>query len=321
MNRHHSRRYALVTFLLYGLFSNSALPAADAGLGISPGVSLIEDAPLGIQYDLGTQGLDIQVSNRGDMDDLFEVVAVVPSRDQIASFEAGYEPFPDISWVHLHHETLNIPAHGTAHDSLVLDIPARPDLSNRHFVLFVEASPKPTAPISAILRVRARVLIETVANAHPGTLAQPGGTDLAPGRIEMVPHGDGLWSGEVEITNNANHPATYDLLTLRQAYGPGEEDRRTRFFGLKQKGLIDQDWVMPDTSSFVLPPGATRDLHLIAKPLRALETGEQVDEVLFLARRAVAELPLLQRRRLAGTDYDRSEIIRLRYSAAPLPTK
>jgi hypothetical protein len=133
----------------------------------------------------------------------------------------------------------------------------------------------------------------------------------------MVPHGDGGWSGELEITNHADHAATYDLLTLRQGYGAGEEDRRERFFGARQTGLMDQDWAVPDTASFTLAPGATRLLHLTAKPTRALKTGEQVDEVLFLARRAGPEVPTKQRRHLAGADYERSELIRLRYSAPP----
>lgn len=322
MYRHHPRRHPLVAFIACGLFMAPALMAADGGgLGISPGIVLIEDAPPGVKLDLGAQGLSIQVSNNGGTEEDFDLIAIVPGPDDIGSYEAGYEPLPDPSWVHLAHEVLKIPAHGSAHAGLTLDIPARAELANRHFMLYVEAGPKPTGALGAVLRVRARVLIETAADAHPGALEHAGGIALAPGRVEMVPHGDGAWSGEVEITNHADQPATYDLLTLRQAYGSGDEDRRARFFGAGQTGLTDQDWAVPDTASFTLAPGATRLLHLGAKPGRALTGGEQVDEVLFLARRAGPEVPAKQRRHLAGAEYARTELIRLRYSAPPTATK
>ncbi len=322
MHLHHHRRHPLVAFITCGLFSASAVMAADGGgLGISPGIVLIEDAPPGVRLDLGAQGLNIQVSNAGGTDEDFELVAIVPGPDEIASYEAGYEPLPDASWVHLDHNVLKVPAHGTAHAGVTLDIPLKPELANRHFMLYVEAGPKSTAALGAALRVRARVMIETAVDPHPGALEHAAGIALAPGRVEMVPHGDGGWSGEVEITNHDDHPATYDLLTLRQAYGAGEEERRNRFFGARQTGLMDQDWALPDTASFTLAPGATRLLHLAAKPARALQADEQVDEVLFLARRAGPGLSAKQRRHLAGADYERSELIRLRYSAPPAATK
>ncbi|MBA3938600.1 MAG: hypothetical protein H0X38_14190 [Planctomycetes bacterium] len=322
MYLHHPRRHPLVAFIVCGFFAATTASAAEGGgLGISPGIILIEDAPPGVKLDLGAQGLNIQVSNDAGTEMDFDLVAIVPGPDEIGAYEAGYEPLPDASWVHIEHEHVTVPAHGTAHSGITLDIPARAELANRHFMLYVEAGPKPTAALGAVLRVRARVLLETATDAHPGALEHAAGIALAPGRVEMVPHGDGGWSGEVEITNHADHPATYDLLTLRQVYGAGEEERRDRFFGARQTGLLDQDWAIPDTASFTLAPGATRLLHLAAKPARALKADEQVDEVLFLARRAGPGIPAKQRRRLAGADYERSELIRLRYSAPPAATK
>ena len=316
MHRHHPRRHPLVAFIACALLSASALDAADGGgLGISPGIILIQDAPPGVKLDLGARGLNIQVRNDGGAAEDFDLVAIVPGADEIGAYEAGYEPLPDASWVHLEHDLVTVPAHGTAHAGLTLDLPARPELANRRFMLYIEAGPRPTAALGTVLRVRARALIETASDARPGASAHPAEIALAPGLVEMARRGDGAWGGEVEVTNHADHAATFDLLSLRQAYGPGEEDRRQRFFGAGQTALTDQDWALPDAATFTLAPGATRLLHLAATPSRALRPGEQVDEVLFLARRAGADVPARQRRHLAGADYERSALIRLRYRA------
>ncbi len=125
------------------------------------------------------------------------------------------------------------------------------------------------------------------------------------------------WSGSVEVRNQGSHPATYDLLTLAQAYGVGEENRRARFFGSGQAGLIQEGWAIPEVTSFSLAAGAARVIRLTAKPSHAVKPADQVDEVLFLARRAEAADPQLRRRRLNGMEYNRSELLRLRYGDGP----
>jgi hypothetical protein len=321
MHRHRPRRPRLAPIIACVLSGIACLTAADGGIGIAPGIILIEDAPLGMKLDLGAQGLTVQVSNGGAQAETFELKAIVPGPDEIQAYEAGYEPLPDPAWVRLEHAQVEVPAHGTARAGITLDFPDRPELANRHFMLYIEAGPKATASLGAVLRVRARAMIETAVDAHPGATSHPAAIAVAPGRIDMARAADGGWSGEVAVANHGEQPATFDLLTLRQAYGAGDEDRRTRFFGSGQTALVDADWAVPDSAGFTLAPGATRTVQLRAKPPRALKPDEQVDEVLFLARRAGPDVPAQRRRRLNGVDYDRGELLRLRYAAPREPAK
>lgn len=130
----------------------------------------------------------------------------------------------------------------------------------------------------------------------------------------MASQADGSWSGRVEVRNGGSRLATFDLLTIAQAYGVGEESRRARFFGSGQTGVTQDGWAVPEVTSFTLEPGASRVVRFTGKPPRMPKPAEQVDEVFFLARRADAEDPPRRRRRLNNTDYNRSELLRLRYA-------
>jgi hypothetical protein len=319
MIHRHRHRQPWLSLIASTWCALGALAAGDSGMGISPGIVLIEDAPVGTRLDLGAQGLRIAVRNGSDEAMGVTVSVSAPAATHIREFEAGYEPIPDPGWVHLEHSELTIPAHGTGTTGVIVDIPDRPELMNRHFMVFVETGPSIHAGLGAVLRVRARLMVETTIDPHPHITEHAAAIAVSPGRVAMERRADGTWSGQTEVVNHGSETASYDVLTLSQAYGAGEEDRRDRFVGGRQTALTRESWVVPDSTSFVLEPGAARTIHWTGTPARPLRADERVDEVLFIARRAAPGTPPALRRSFHGADYDRTELVRLRY-AAPEPS-
>jgi hypothetical protein len=314
--RNHPR-LLLIVLLGGGVLHPQALVhAGEGGLGISPGIILIEDAPVGTSLDLGARGLRISMTNGSAQEQVFGLTVVAPKPDEIRTYEAGFEPIPNVSWVHLGKSELTVAGHGGGSAGVTLDIPDRPELYNRHFMAFVDGGPWVKDQIGTVLHVRTRILLETAVSDGNEGLEHGGEIAVAPSRVNMQSGTGGIWSGQVRIRNNSTQEATYDLLTLQQAYGVGLENRRARFFGSGQTGLINQDWATSDAATFTLAPGAVHIVHVSAKPKRALKANERVDEVLFVARRAAEGLPAAQRRHLDDKDYARCELIRLTYSAA-----
>lgn len=109
------------------------------GISISPGTFLIQDVPLGIEYDItANQGYAIRLSNV-PASAVYILTPRRPSEDNTRA--TGYYDFPDPSWFHTGQDTLVIAADGYAQTPMWLMMPDDPSLYNRHFLLGVDVSP------------------------------------------------------------------------------------------------------------------------------------------------------------------------------------
>ncbi len=126
-------RKALLFIALFALSMNGV------GISISPGTFLIQDVPLGVEYDItANQGYVIRLSNVSPS----AVYILTPRRPSEDNTRAtGYYDFPEPSWFHTGQDTLVISAHGYAQTQMWLTMPDDPSLYNRHFLLGVDVSP------------------------------------------------------------------------------------------------------------------------------------------------------------------------------------
>lgn len=309
----------LATWLIAGAMIVST---AEGGLALGPALILVRDVQVGRKFSLGEVAkVRYQLINNGDEAAVYSVKAVAPDSYNFAEFELGYEPAPDMAWFRLDREEVEVPAHGRAEVDLTVDIPDRPELRNRHWIVAIEAGRPQKMAIGAALRLRARIMLETEV-APPAGLT-PGGAEiaLAPAVVRMRQQADGGWLGETQIGNGTSAAAEYDVLTASDAY-PGELSRKLpRYFERAADALLNERWAVPPATSLAVAALASGTLQLTAPAKAALNPGEARDEVVFVARRQRGETRPQGSFTAKGVVYERLELLRLRYEgpAAIIP--
>jgi hypothetical protein len=294
-----------------------SLPAAEqpggSGLAIAPGLAFVENVIPGKPIDFAASGLPITIYNRSAHMLPAELVFSDYIPYTLASFECGFEYLPDKTWVTVTPQLQDIPAGEQRRGSIVLNIPDRPEHWNRHYVVCVDTGvPMPYA-LGATLRMQARILVETAAKEQPANVGPRGELGLTPSRISMQKQNDTVWSGTTTVMSNASTQSEYDVLTIGQVYPPALADRHSRFFNSTSTAQITPAWTTIEPQSFTLAAGATQQLTCSAKPNRQPQGQERIDEVYFIARRALPTTEAKHCREVAGQRYDRMELLRLIY--------
>jgi len=291
--------------------------AVDSGVSLGPALILVRDVPVGRRFSLGEAAqVRYALTNNSDEPVLYSVKAVVPDSYNFAEFETGYEPAPDAAWFRLDREEVEIPARGRVEVDLTVDIPDRPELRNRHWIVAVEAGRSQKVAIGAALRLRARIMLETVvAEQAPG--AGSAEIALAPAVVRMRRQADGSWAGEATVRNGTAVAADLDLLGPADVH-PGELQRKVaRYFERPHQALLSERWVAPMPTVHLEANGA-QTLRLTAA-VHDLKPGEARDEIAFVARRQRGETQPQRSLTAQGVTYERVELLRLRYEAESAP--
>jgi hypothetical protein len=312
-------RLALLCTVTVGVCLSAAESSGGSGLAIAPGLSLIENVIPGKPLDLAVNGLPITIFNKSAGVLTAELVFSDYQPYSLASFECGFEYLPDKSWVTVTPLTQDIPGGEQRTGSVVLNIPDRPECWNRHYVVCVETGVPVRTALGATLRMQARILVETAAKDQPANVGPRGELGVTPSRISMVTGTDQTWSGTTTVMSSANAEATYDVLSIGQVYPPALADRHSRFFGTNVTAQTVRPWAIIEPSSFSLAAGATQRLTCTAKPERQPNGQERIDEVFFIARRALPSADAKHCREVAGHRYDRMELVRLIYTTPTTP--
>lgn len=315
---------ALTCWVTVGIGLSAADQASGSGLAIAPGLAFVENVVPGKSLDLAVSGLPITVFNKSAGVLTAELVFSDYQPYSLASFECGFEYLPDKSWVTVTPQTQDIPGGEKRIGSVVLTIPDRPECWNRHYVVCVETGVPVRTALGATLRMQARILVETAAKDQPANVGPRGELGVTPSRISMVTDSDRTWSGTATVMSAASVDATYDVLSIGQVYPPALADRHSRFFGTNVTAQTARPWAIIEPSSFTLTAGATQRLTCTAKSERQPNGQERIDEVFFIARRALPTADAKHCREVNGHSYDRMELLRLIYStttAIPTTTK
>ncbi len=312
-------RFALIGWMAAGISLSAAEPSSGSGLAIAPGLAFVENVVPGKPLDLAVNGLPITVFNKSAGVLTAELVFSDYQPYSLASFECGYEYLPDKSWVTVTPLTQDIPGGEQRTGSVVLNIPDRPECWNRHYVVCVETGIPVRTALGATLRMQARILVETAAKDQPANVGLRGELGVTPSRISMVTGTDHSWSGNATVMSSANAEATYDVLSIGQVYPPALADRHSRFFGTNVTAQTARPWAAVEPSSFSLAAGATQRLTCTAKPERQPNGQERIDEVFFIARRALPTTDAKHCREVSGQRYDRMELLRLIYATPTTP--
>jgi len=308
----------LLRSLILLLAVHAVALAGETGLAIGPALILVRDVPIGRPFSLGEAAkVRFTLSNQSDVEATYGVQAVTPEGYAFSGFEKGYEPVPDISWFTLDREEVTIPARGKVEVDLTISIPDRPELRNRHWIVCIDAGQPKKKMMGAALRLRARIMLETVSSADAvDVAASPHAAEIAvtPGAVLMQPQADGRWTGEVRVRNNTAAAADFAILPVQEVYA-GKLAKAHRYFSRADIMVLDQRWALPDTPTFALATGAATTVHFAAAAVPALKPGEIREEVVLVSRRLRGEAIPERSFTLGDATFERMELVRLRYQA------
>jgi hypothetical protein len=312
-----ARIVALCVSVLLSTTLAQAEQTGGSGLALAPGLTFIEGITPGTTVALHERGLPLTVFNRGGQTLTAELLLSDYIPYSLSHFECGFEYIPDASWVSVTPAQRDIPAGEQQRGQVTVTIPDRPEHWNRHYVICVETGRPVRTALGATLRMQARILVETAAKDMTPTVGPRGALGVAPSRIVMQAGKDNTWSGAASVISGAEQEATYDVLTIGQVYPPQLADRHGRFFSTNVTAQTHSSWATCQPASFTLAPGAIQQLKYRAQITRQLNAKERVDEVFFIARRALPSTDPKHLREAAGQRYDRMELLRLSYTPTP----
>lgn len=317
------RRSRLPTLLAALVLALPSLAAGEGGVALGPALILLREVQPGASVRLSQlTPAKYQVANNTNAAVTVEVSASTPDPAQPSTWEAGFEAPAVPGLVALERlgtvaasHVVEIEAGKAAEFDLVISLPARPDLANRHFVAYVEAGQPSGVALGARLRLRARALIET-APADPGAEGPGGALVWEPSRVDLRQQADGSWTGATRLASAEAEERQVDLLPLAVVYPEAEAEKRMRFYSAAAGASIGQPWADPQPRSLRVAAGRPAPLQVSARPAGTADAEEVREEVWFACRRAVAGATRKPVRSVDGVDYDRLELLRLR--AAPV---
>lgn len=290
------------------------------GLAFGPALILVRDIPVGRSFTLGEAAkVRYQVVNNSDAEAVYGLQVVVPSTYTFGEFEKGYEPAPELGWFRLDREEVTVPAKGRVEVDLTIDIPDRPELRNRHWIVAIEAGQPAKMALGSALRLRARLMLETAISSDAAA-ASGREIGLAPAQVAMRQEADGSWAGEVLLRNGSDAPAEFDLLATHEVYPGPRLEKAHRYFQRIDQAVLGERWASAEGGTVSLAAGESRTVRFTAPAQPALAAGGMRQEVLFVSRRVRGEA--LPKRSFAVGDrmYERMELLRLRYdSTTPDP--
>ena len=109
------------------------------GISVSPGTFVIQDVPIGEQYDISKRvGYTIRISGVSHQTK-FILTPRKPSED--GTIATGYYDFPNPEWFSLECDSVDVSPEKAGEVAIWVYLPDDPSLYNRHFLLGVDVSP------------------------------------------------------------------------------------------------------------------------------------------------------------------------------------
>ena len=269
--------------LAAALAAASLCPSVYA-MGISPGVFVVTNVPLGKEISASDGVAAIVIHNEESEQPLAVVLAATrPREGGVLSWEPGYEEFPDASWCRLDKTELEVPAKGVGKANLFINVPDKPENYNRRWMLAVVCGQKPKEQVAgaagAGIRLATRVGIETLPNANvdgtgngavaliPSVLAYQ---DCVPGET-FIP--------VVKVRNNDKVDHQFTVQRLEQAVQ--DEEKIKRYFRDGSTPLIKDSWVAP-VGGLAVKAGDIKELKFSVTIPKDAVAGRLYEEIVFL---------------------------------------
>jgi hypothetical protein len=272
---HRSIRFLLTATILV------IVPLRLCAVTVSPGLAMIQNIPPGQEVTLGTFNLFIYGHNDGDEDQTFSFEPQQPNGTWGRDWEAGYEPFPDLSWCHMVETLVDCKPKEKAAGNLVLNIPDRPENYNRKWVLcvLVKKQNRQRAIIGAGLAVAVRLMIETtVKDDVDGVAAGP--LAFVPGTITLEGKPGQKVEFEVKLRNNSGARMTCQAERLNQIYS--KPHKYARYTTTGYEALMADSWLTPVTPLFTLESEAKVDFKLAATIPETVDASKKYEELVFI---------------------------------------
>ena len=160
-----------IVVLTSGLLIFGALAPAWAQFDVSPAEFTIENVPVGEAYGLEMLK-NLVIRNYENIPRVFILTVIKPPENAV---RPGYKPIPDNRWLILQPPVVEIPGKKENEESssavvrMILDIPAREDLTNQKWEVWiqVERVPKPELGETIAVREIARMKLITRAEVSP----------------------------------------------------------------------------------------------------------------------------------------------------------
>jgi hypothetical protein len=278
-------RFVLAAVLLLAAGVHAEQPGKDekpGGFGMGPGLVLLENIrPSNGEVDATTANLTFEVCNDTTEKHTFAITVRNP-RSTLSSWELGYENIPDVSWLRLDRNELEIEPGARGRVKLFVKIPDRPEHYNRKWMAVVACSPgRVKAGASSVgLMIASRVQLET-AQRDEGAGENAGRIGVTPNAWLMsdVRPGDSRRK-TFKITNNTDAEHTYTVKRIGEL--EKNEARHDRYFGRGFTRVIAESWIKPRETTFTIKPRKVYELSIGVQVPANVTPAKGYEELVFL---------------------------------------
>jgi len=273
------RRLALFVVVLF-------LPHTGWSMSISPGLFLLQGITPGQPVDLAAvAGFHFTVPNAQPQETTYNIASANPIEGGMLSWEVGYEAIPDPSWCKLDQRVFTVPANGAAQIGLTIDIPDKPELYNRRFVVAIVLRPGSDPGIGVGLALAARIMIETAPDPVRGGNAL--GTIPSTLTVTGVP--GALVSATTRVLNRTGAEQRLHQAVIADLVA--DPTKHPRFASQGSRFVATPSWLVPGFKEVVLAD-ATEALYTVEARIPATaEPGQRYEDLAFLTTTGTAEVP------------------------------
>lgn len=261
--------------------------AASGGLTMFPAMYTVREVPLGREVVLdilGTPGFTVE--NNSDGFCYYELRATGPREAGMPTWERGFEPIPESSWLRVDQQIIGVAPHARKLVKVYINIPDKAEFYNRHWVACVQLTSLSVPSISARLALCARIHIETKVRGDTDGF-EAGALSLTPACVSFSDFeaGDKL-QAVVKVRNNTVEEGVYVIRRLRDIY-PGDRSRDRRYLspGYQWAG----DWSQFNVDQFKLARGKTFTLNLEGQIPADAQPDSLYEELIFIGSQDVLD--------------------------------
>ncbi|MBD3264281.1 MAG: hypothetical protein GF375_04175, partial [Candidatus Omnitrophica bacterium] len=142
-------------------FAESPGQSKDIGMAVSPGQIWIQNVAPGEAFDVGRDmGVELIIANNSDKKRIY-LLSVNSGGDISAESIKGYLPLPDINWVRLKKQSVEVLPQEKEKVNVFINIPDREEYYNQRWFAKVKVSSKPQKYETLALGITSTFYIET----------------------------------------------------------------------------------------------------------------------------------------------------------------
>lgn len=148
-----AKKWPLFLFIVLGLIFPIIGFGMDISLEVNPGEINLMNVPLGEKVEvsvLGGENMKLKIENKSSAAYTY-TIAILPNSETSAVLKQGYENIPDIAWIILEMEEVQIAGNSTKEVELYLEIPKLDKYYNKKYQAIIEVKSKKNSPDELIV--------------------------------------------------------------------------------------------------------------------------------------------------------------------------